>query len=72
MRKDKTVYFPDGILTIPLDNQDPVYKAWPSSKEVRNIIEAQTLSKACELARKDDRKVRRFIVHKIKKHFRLI
>lgn len=73
MRKNLHVYFKDkkGV-TIPVDVRDPICRFWPSSREVRKIIKAQTFQTACHLARRDDRTVRRYILHKVKKHLGLI
>lgn len=73
MRKDLHVYFPDNkAFSIPVKSDDPVCEIWPSSEEVRKIIGVETFKEACEIARRDDRTVRRYVLHKVKEHLGLL
>ena len=70
--KSLNVYFPDKSAVVNVNNNDPVIKIWPTSKDLRKLIGAQTYKKAYEIAAKTDRSVGRYILYKVRKQFGLI
>ena len=65
-RKYLHVSFIDGVLTLPLYGDDPLIDYWPSSKKVRQIIKADTITAVRKKADADDRRIRQYILHKVR------